>query len=318
MVSRRRQGSSHMAREASPSAAACNEPDVGRPLVSVVMTVTQPDATFFARAVESVLGQTLQQFELIIIEKPSSSSAASLLEAYPDPRIHHHATPPQSTLVEQRNLALDYARSDYVAVLDSDDVCEPNRLEVQYHLLRNNPEIAVLGSQLLIIDRRGTVIGQRRYPCDPNDVVLALPRLNPIAQPSVMFRRSIILSSGGYKYSRYPATEDYELWSRLAKVGVVLANHPEPLLRYRIHPQSLKSRRVHGILLGTLDVKRMYWRDRMDLRARLRFWSEHALLLMPSNWILRLFLSYVVRPAPSSVVASDGAPPKRSDADRRE
>jgi glycosyltransferase involved in cell wall biosynthesis len=299
-----------MAPDKSLPPPANDEQDAEWPLVSVMMTVTQPDSTFFAQAVESVLGQTLARFELIIVEKPSHSSAASLLERYSDTRIHHFLTSPQSTLVQQRNLALDHARSEYVAVLDADDVCEPNRLEVQYHLLRNNPQIAVLGSQLVIIDERGSVIGRRGYPCESDDVVRAMSRFNAIGHPSVMFRRSIILSAGSYSYSRFPATEDYELWSRLAKLGTVLANHPEALLRYRLHSKSLKSLCVHGILRGTLDVKRRYWRDRMDIRARLRFWAEHALLLMPANWVLGLFRSCVVRPEPASVLASNEASPR--------
>ncbi len=220
----------------------------GTPLVSVVMAVFQPNPAFLAAAVESVLGQTFTRWELVVVEKPSELQAGPLLDHYGDPRIRHNVTSAEATLVEQRNLGLALARSEYVAVLDADDVCEPHRLEEQYRRLQSDPEIIVLGSQIRVIDQRDQVIGRRRYPCDPADIERTLPGSNPLAQSAVMYRRSAVLAAGGYQYSHFPATEDYELWSRLAVRGARLANHPEPLVRYRIHARSLKSNHVRGIL----------------------------------------------------------------------
>jgi hypothetical protein len=84
--------------------------------------------------------------------------------------------------------------------------------------------------------------------------------------------------------------EDYELWSRLAARGVRLANHPDPLIKYRVHPTNTKTVMLHHMLRATIDVKRQFWRDRMDVRARARFWGEHLLLGLPAAWVLKLFM----------------------------
>ncbi len=278
-----------------PLAATVEEGVDDTPLVSVVMAAFRPNPAFLAAAVESVLGQTLTRWEFIIVEKPSELQAGPLLDRYADPRIKHVVTSEGATLVEQRNMALSLARSEYVAVLDADDVCEPRRLEEQYRRLRSDPEITVLGSQIRVIDECDQVVGYRRYPCDPAHVEQTLPRWNPLAQSAVMYRRSAVLAAGGYQYTHFPATEDYELWSRLAVAGARLANLPEPLVRYRIHTSSLKSNHVHGILRGTLEIKRAYWRAKMGPKATIRYWLEHAMLLVPDGLVLAMHRSLSFR-----------------------
>ncbi|MGH7819587.1 MAG: glycosyltransferase family 2 protein, partial [Candidatus Binatia bacterium] len=135
-----------------------------RPRVSVVMPVLKPHPDYFPQAVESVLGQTLREIELLIVEDPSDRPAAELLSRYADPRIRHFENPTRTSLVEQRNRGIEEARAPYVAFLDSDDVCEPARLEKQLAHLEAHPEIDVLGSQLVIIDGNGAIHGYRYYP----------------------------------------------------------------------------------------------------------------------------------------------------------
>jgi hypothetical protein len=91
--------------------------------------------------------------------------------------------------------------------------------------------------------------------------------------------------------------EDYDLWCRLALAGVRFANLSEPLVRYRIHAGGSKRAKLRGILRGTLDIKMRYWNEHMDLAARARLWAERCLLLLPPEWVLRLFmrLQYTAR-----------------------
>ena len=161
------------------------------PRVSVVICVVDPHPTYFLEAVRSILGQTLSDLELIIIEEPlsegaspsASASAGTLLESIDDPRVRHCLHPRRTSLVEQRNRGLALARSDLVALLDADDVSWPERLERQAVYLEAHPEIGVLGSQLELIDPDGCAIGYRRYPITPAAVGAALRRFNPVASP---------------------------------------------------------------------------------------------------------------------------------------
>lgn len=261
-----------------------------RPLVSVVMAVLEPHPTYFPAAVQSVLQQSYEELELVIVEDPSRQSAAELLRSFSDSRICHHCNKTRTSHVAQRNLCLSRARGDLVAVLDADDLCDVQRIQKQVEFLRRHDDVSVLGSQLEIIDASGSHLGWRRYPLDHAAIHDAMRRHNPIAHPSAMFRRPLVLDAGGYRYERYPANEDYELWCRLAHCGARFANYPEPLLQYRLHRGGMKATRLRGIIRGTLDVKTLHWSDEMDWPARMRMHLERALLLLPSSLVYRLFV----------------------------
>ncbi len=263
---------------------------MAEPRVSVMMPVLAPHPIYFRQAVESVLGQTLRDLELVIVEDPSATSGADLLRGITDPRVRHIRNPSRTSLVDQRNRALAEVRADVVAMLDADDIAKPDRLQKQYDYLRAHPEVGVLGTQLFIIDEQGKQLGFRSYPLTHDKIVAAMRSYNAIAQPSVMARKQILVDAGGYQYRTFPVNEDYELWSRLAARGVKLANHPEPLLEYRVHPSGTKAQMLHRMLRATLDVKNRYWRDEMDARAKLRYWGEHVLLGLPAPWVLKLFI----------------------------
>jgi glycosyltransferase involved in cell wall biosynthesis len=264
------------------------------PLVSVVLPVWNPAPDLFPLAVVSVVCQTLTDWELIVVEDPSKRSAGPLLAAFGDPRIRHVANPARTSFAEQLNLGLSLARSEFVARMDADDLCEPHRLATQLAFLRSHPEVALVGSNLTVIDQRGRKLGERRYPASHDQIVRALPRFNPIAHPAVMFRKSPALAAGGYRADMY--TADYDLWNRLHGRGYRLANLQEPLLRYRVHPEGMKSARLKEMLRATLAIKRSYWHGRMDLGSRLRMAAEQLLLLLPAQVVLRMFLLTHVRP----------------------
>jgi glycosyltransferase involved in cell wall biosynthesis len=262
------------------------------------MPVLDPHPVYFPAAVRSVLDQTLDDIELVIVEDPSARSAAEMLQPFKDPRIRHYLNPQRTCLVDQRNATLGHARADLIACLDADDVCEPDRLQKQVDYLRQHPDVCVVGSQLTIIDENSQPRGHRNYPMQHEEIIAALPRFNPIAQPAVMFRSGDVQQVGGYEYKQYVGLEDYDLWSRLAKRGFRFANHPQRLLRYRIHPGGLKASKLRGMIRGTLTVKRMHWSGQMGLRGRLRMLLERMLLWMPPGLVLKAFLSTHVRSVP--------------------
>ena len=253
------------------------------------MPVLNPDPRFFAEAIESVLSQTMQDWELIIVEDPSPAEATDILRHYRDPRIRHVRNPTRTSLVSQRNATIARAQGDLLALMDADDIAEPSRLEEQCAYLEAHPETAVLGSQKSIIGPTGEMLGTRRYPCTHEEIATAIRRYNPVAHPSVMLRRQVIEDVGGYRYERQPDVTDYDLWWRLLRRGYRFANHPASLLRYRIHPDQSKNRRLRSQLRATIDVKRMYRDSSFGVVDQLRLIGEMALLYVPPGIVARLF-----------------------------
>lgn len=266
----------------------------GAPDVSVLMPVYRPDPRFFPPAVASVLDQTFESFELLIVERPCSGPGVlDLLPETRDPRVRRLEDPETESpgLTHQLNLGLAAARASLIARFDADDLCAPRRLERQWNRMREQPEITVLGTGLELIDDAGGVVGRRGYPPEHDDVLAAFPYFNPLAHPSVVFRRGPVLAVGGYQ--RQGPAQDYDLWSRLAGEGARFANLHQELLRYRVHPEAVKAIHLRQTLKATLEVKRTYWWRAMGPWARLRWHGEWMLQWFPGRWVHRAFLRWV-------------------------
>jgi glycosyltransferase involved in cell wall biosynthesis len=210
------------------------------------------------------------------------------LADYDDSRIRHIVNRHRTSFSEQLNLGLSLARADLVARMDADDVCEPERLARQWEFFQQHPDVDLVGSDLTVIDNDGQALGERHYPASHNEIIAALSRFSPLAHPSVMFRKEVVVAAGGYLTDMCSA--DYDLWNRLYLAGARFANLPEPLLRYRVHSAGMKTARLRQMLRGTLAVKEQYWRGKMTLSARLRMLAEQVLLWLPAALVLKLFL----------------------------
>ena len=135
-------------------------------------------------------------------------------------------------------LLVEMCGTDLCARIDADDVNLPERLETQINYLKGNPEIAILGSAMYQINSQG-VRSKYLYqpPVEHDDIVHSMLTMNPIAHPSVLFKRSVILEVGNYK--SLLSVEDYDMWMRVAATHhYKLANLACPLIEYRIHPAS--------------------------------------------------------------------------------
>ncbi|HEX7377034.1 MAG TPA: glycosyltransferase [Pirellulales bacterium] len=278
-----------------------------KPTVSVVMTVYDPHPVFFAKAVQSILDQSWADFELIIVEDPSPRHDGDWLRDTAEPRLRHIVNGERTSLVWQKNRGVSAAAGQYVALMDADDVAHPARLAKQVEYLAAHPEIAVIGSQIAVIDQNDCVVGYRRFPLEHDAIMKALPRVVPLSQPSVMFRRETFESFGGYQLTEFAAAEDYELWSRWIKQGVRFANHSEPLLNYRLHPGQTKFTRLRETILADLRVKETYWADERDMRARI-WWLAQRLLLRLPEWVVAKLLVRMLYHAQPPMPASEAAP----------
>lgn len=259
------------------------------PTVSVLMPVFNPHPVYFPQAVASIVAQSFTDWELVIVEDPSELSAAELLKPFDDPRIRLIRNPERTGFARQLNRGLDECRGVWVARFDADDICLPHRLASQLEYLDRHPGTDVLGAQIEVMDAAGVSIGRRTYPLDHAAILGAMTRFNPVAHPVVVFRKSAVVASGGYRATNFPGVEDYELWCRLAKGGATFATHPDVLLRYRLHTQAMKATRLRETIRGSIWVKREYWSGSLGLGGRLRLLAERLLLGCPASAIFCIF-----------------------------
>lgn len=273
-------------------------PPTAPPRVSVVTTVLNADPGYFGAAVRSVQAQTHRDFEWVVAENPPYGCVAEVLAAAADPRIRHVHIEGKISLAAARNQAIGHARGDLLAILDADDECAPTRLATQVARFEADERLAVLGGTLEVVDATGQRLGFRNYPRAHAEIVAAMRRFNPVAQPAVMLRRTAFAAVGGYRDAGEGACEDYELWSRMAQQGFRFENLDDVLLRYRIHPRANKAQRLRATLRDTLRVKHEFWRPQFTLADHLRALGEQLLLRLPPGLVTSLFLRSTLQRRP--------------------
>jgi len=199
------------------------------PVVSVVMPVYNGGA-YVREAIESILNQTLTDFEFIIINDGSTDDTEAVIRSCQDARIRL-ITQSNHGLVYSLNRGIDLAKGVYIARMDGDDISARERLELQVSLLESRPRISVVGTAITRMDHRGRPIGTEYYLANDPELRQDLLTRCPFAHGSVVMRRHWVKKVGGYREEFWPA-EDYDLWRRLALVGE-LANIVKPLYFYR-------------------------------------------------------------------------------------
>jgi glycosyltransferase involved in cell wall biosynthesis len=194
---------------------------------------------YVAEAVESILTQTFTDFEFLIVDDGSTDASLVILRKYAarEPRIRLISRPNTGHVVALNEM-LELARGEFVARMDSDDVCLPDRFERQLAFLRADSGVLAVGGAYTITDPDGTELVTIQPPeRDPEIQQLALSGHTPLCHPAAMIRREALDAVGGYRKELVPA-EDLDLWLRLGERGG-LANLSQVVLRYREHEASI-------------------------------------------------------------------------------
>ncbi len=199
---------------------------------------------YIGAAIDSVLSQTLKNFEFIIVNDESTDSTASILDEYARKdsriRVFHEK---HGGVVSALNKGLAYCSADYVARMDADDICAPQRFSVQAEYLDSHPHCACVGGLFMNIDEAGAHHGVFRYSRNRITSFETFPvRVALTCHPLAMLRRSVLVGIGGYR-GTFPHAEDYDLFLRIAEHGTV-ENPEELLLYYRTHSKSVSWRNV--------------------------------------------------------------------------
>lgn len=210
------------------------------PLVSVVMPV-RDGGQYLAGAVASILGQTHENLELLLVDDHSTDRAIASLDRS-DPRLKVLANHGRG-IVDACNTGLDHSKGEFIARMDADDVSLPERLQVQLEYLDANPRVDICGSRVEIFSQAGIQGGLERYQewlnsvREPEQVRQQIFIESPLPHPTLMFRRDAVRKLGGYRDNGWP--EDYDLLLR-ADAAQISMGKPEPvLLRWREHETRL-------------------------------------------------------------------------------
>lgn len=207
----------------------------GKPRVSVIMAAYNEE-DYIMQSVSSVLSQSYEDFELIIVNDGSTDKTQEMLEKeFNDGRIKLF-NQENKGLTKALNQAIKLSNSKYIANLDADDYCLPQRFEKQVEFLDRNPDVAIVGTAYYRYDEIRREKWIRKYPIEDEKIRREMSKYIPLCHSSVMIRKSC-LEKIGYYNEKYETLQDMELWIRIAR-KFKLANLDEPLVARRIRKDS--------------------------------------------------------------------------------
>lgn len=253
--------------------------------ISVIMSVYNGEA-YLAEAIESVLGQSFTDFELIVINDCSSDRTGELLAHYAsqDARVKVHTNEVNLRLPSSLNKAISLAQGKYIARMDADDICLPDRLEKQYAFMEAHPDVALSSCRFITLKNGVFSSGGCGGKTDHESIKALLLVTNPILHPGIIAKAEVIRALGYDK--SFTCTEDMELWSRFVMSGYKVEIQSEYLMVYRLHDKQITEttrerqrgevltiqKRYYAALLAEMDedveqfyINGIYFRDQADI-----------------------------------------------------
>ena len=211
------------------------------PLVTVLLAVRDGEA-YVRSALDSALGQTISDVEVLVVDDASGDGTPEILAASANERLRVLRNDERLGLAGSLNRGLDEAQGTYVARLDADDVAMPRRLERQLARIRSLSTLGILGSAVLELDESGRVGRPHAMPDDPAEVRWSALFGSPFYHPTVLVERDLLERHALRYDTSFEESEDYDLWSRLLEFTDG-GNVAEPLVLYRVHPEQASQRR---------------------------------------------------------------------------
>lgn len=273
--------------------------------VSVVIPVYNVEK-YVAQAIESVLAQTHQDFEVIIVDDESPDRSLEICRRFTDPRIRILQQKNRG-LAGARNTGIRHSQGDYIALLDSDDLWQPQKLERQVAHLQRRPEVGVSFCRAAFIDEQGQPSGTYQMPQLTNITAADLFRANAVGSGSTpMIRRAVLQAiqfpdpnhgEAAYFDEQLRRSEDLECWIRiLLQTPWKIEGLAEPLTLYRVNPSSLSSDllKQYDSWEQVLEKTRSYAPDlvaEIEARTRahqLRYLSRRAIHLKDGPMAVQL------------------------------
>ncbi len=224
------------------------------PKVSVIMPVYNT-SKYLNEALNSILNQTFTDFEFIIIDDASTDGSKEIIKSFTDERIILIENELNKGYVFGLNYALSIARGELIARMDSDDISNMNRLEIQFNYLKENQKIMLCGTYYELMNNKEII----KHPVEHDDIIKGLFWGSVFCHSSVMFRKSFLTQNMLLYNPKMEPSEDYDLWTRMVQIaGAKFANIPEILISYRVHNQQVSQTKQFLQNRNSLKIRLSY------------------------------------------------------------
>jgi glycosyltransferase involved in cell wall biosynthesis len=232
-----------------------------QPEISVIMSV-RDGAQYLEEALDSLIAQTYNGWEAVLVDDGSSDETAKILEFYQrlDPRFITLTNPQSIGLAASLNRALEVASGTFIARMDADDICYAERLSTQRRWLINHPSHILLGSDVIRIDTQGNPIGRTYKPHTDRQIRIHMLFENPFIHPTTMWRRSALQNLVPAYNVSFDTSQDWDLWRRILPFGKV-ANLQTALLKQRFHKDSISATKRERQHRNSIRVQRDYFKE---------------------------------------------------------
>jgi glycosyltransferase involved in cell wall biosynthesis len=232
------------------------------PRVSV-LTTSYNAYPFVRDAIDSVIGQTFTDWELIAVDDGSTDESLSALKQYSDTRVRVFPLAQNVGRIAALRFAFSQARGDYIAINDADDISSQDRLARQVEFLDQNPDVALVGSWAEYIDGRGKVFGELKPTSNREELHDCLGWGNPVPHSSTMYRRKLAAQAGAYQED-IEVSNDYALILAMAQISRI-AIIDDFLCQVRVLPTSMMRSEKYQVLFAN---------ERLLLLRRAANWLE--------------------------------------------
>ena len=235
---------------------------------------------FLKDSILSVLDQTYKDFEFIVVNDGSSDSSSKILEDFQknDSRIKIVNNNQNLGLTKSLNVGFIESKGEYIARLDAGDISLPERIEKQVNFLDTHKDIGLVGSWMYIINTKGEIIDNIKYPTEDKEIKKDLINYNPFVHSSIMFRKELASSINFYDED-YKYAQDYSFYFKLLPY-IKFANIPETLVQYRKSPKSITS---------TKNKLQMSFANKARINAiKLGYYSKWNYIYVIKNYLISL------------------------------
>ena len=246
-----------------------------KPIVSVIIP-TYNRAHLIGRAIKSVLNQTYQDFEIIVVDDGSTDNTGEIIRGFKDKRVKYikkYKENKGSSVA--RNIGIKVARGKYIALLDSDDEWLPEKLDKQIKVLQSeSPEVGVVYSNLLYIDENGKNMSKFRNPKKEGYIYEDLLGKNYVGTDSTLLIRKECFNRVGLFDDLLNTQQDWDMWIRIAKY-YRFALIKVPLVKYRLHSNQIS----RNLELKIITANRILVKYKDELKKRRGVHSKHYFYL---------------------------------------
>ena len=231
--------------------------------ISVIMSVYNGEE-YLAEAIDSVLGQSFSDFELIVINDCSTDGTSEILCKYAslDARVKVHTNEVNLRLPSSLNKAISLAEGKYIARMDADDICLPDRLEKQFEFMESHPDVALSSCRFMTLKNGVISSGGCGGRSDNESIKALLLVTNPILHPGIIAKADVIRSLGYDK--SFTCTEDMELWSRFVMAQEKVEIQSEYLMIYRLHDKQITETTRERQRGEVVAIQKRYFTDLLE------------------------------------------------------